>query len=191
MKIRGKEYKLSNILFVFVFFIFFISFIDLEPDKELEIYQQELIEKESWLIPQLNDVANFINFNKSEYDYINREVWFTAWYVSPEFNKNKLLRLHSYLLKKGWVDMTDKIDKNNYIVKTSSSSDEIAKHIRILCNNKATIFMYMTDMRENYEYEYEYSEARTLIELLYDYSLPCYDLNEKQYNNPSTIELNN
>ena len=78
-----------------------MSFIKLEPDKELEIYQQELIEKESWLISQLNDIASFINFNKSEYDYINREVWFTAWYVSPKFDKDKLLHLHSHLLKDG------------------------------------------------------------------------------------------
>lgn len=70
MKIRGKEYKLSDILFVTFVFFFFISFIKLEPNKELEVYQQELAEKESWLIYQLNDIANFINFNNSEYDYI-------------------------------------------------------------------------------------------------------------------------
>ena len=189
MKIRGKEYKLSDLLFIVLFSIFFMSFIKLEPDKELEIYQQELVSKESWLISQLNDIASFINFNKSEYDYINREVWFTAWYVSPEFDNEKLLQLHSHLLKDGWVDVTDKIDKNDYIAKTSSRSDKAAKRVRILCKNKATIFMYMTDMQN--DYEYDSFKARTLVDLLYDYSLPCYDLDEKQYNNPSTIELDN
>ena len=74
MKIRGKKYKLSDISLIAFVIILFIWTVDLEPDKELEIYQQELVAKESWLISQLNDIANFINFNNSEYDYINREV---------------------------------------------------------------------------------------------------------------------
>lgn len=176
MKIRDKEYKLSNILFVAFVFVFFISFIKLEPDKDLEIYQQELIEKEGWLISQLDDIANFINFNNSEYNHINRGVWFTAWYVSPEFNEKKLLRLHKHLIEKGWVDVTEQIDKNDYIAKTPVRSEEAAKYIRILCNDKATIFMYMMDMRKIYEYES--FDARTLVQLKYDYSLPCYNLNE-------------
>ena len=189
MKIRGKKYKLSDISLIAFVIILFIWTVDLEPDKELEIYQQELVAKESWLISQLNDIANFINFNNSEYDYINREVWFTAWYVSPEFDKNKLLHLHSFLLKEGWIDMTDKIDKNDYIAKTSSRSDKTAKRVRILCKDKATIFMYMTDMQN--DYLIDLFKARTLVELKYDYSLPCYDLNIKKHDNSIAIELDN
>ena len=47
----------------------------------------------------------------------------------------------------------------------------------------------MTDMQN--DYEYASFEARTLVDLLYDYSLPCYDLNEKKYEDPSAIELDN
>ena len=176
MKTRGKEYKLSDISLIAFVIILFIWTVDLEPDKELEIYQQELIAKEGWLISQLNNIANFINSNNNEYDYINREVWFTAWYVSPEFNEKKLLRLHEHLIEKGWVDVTEQIDKNDYIAKTPIRSDEAAKYVRILCNDKATIFMYMMDMRKYYEYES--FDARTLVQLKYDYSLPCYNLNE-------------
>ena len=176
MKIRGKEYKLSDISLIAFVIILFVWAIDLKPDKELEIYQQELIAKEGWLISQLNNIANFINSNNNEYDYINREVWFTAWYVSPEFNEKKLLRLHEHLIEKGWVDVTEQIDKNDYIAKTPIRSDEAAKYVRILCNDKATIFMYMMDMRKYYEYES--FDARTLVQLKYDYSLPCYNLNE-------------
>lgn len=176
MKIRGKEYKLSDILLIAFVIILFVWAIDLKPDKELEIYQQELIAKEGWLISQLNNIANFINSNNNEYDYINREVWFTAWYVSPEFNEKKLLRLHEHLIEKGWVDVTEQIDKNDYIAKTPIRSDEAAKYVRILCNDKATIFMYIMDMRKYYEYES--FDARTLVQLKYDYSLPCYNLNE-------------
>ena len=176
MKIRGKEYKLSDILLIAFVIILFVWAIDLKPDKELEIYQQELIAKEGWLISQLNNIANFINSNNNEYDYINREVWFTAWYVSPEFNEKKLLRLHEHLIEKDWVDVTEQIDKNDYIAKTPIRSDEAAKYVRILCNDKATIFMYMMDMRKYYEYES--FDARTLVQLKYDYSLPCYNLNE-------------
>lgn len=176
MKIRGKEYKTSDILLVICVVVLFIWTVDLEPDKDLEIYQQELIEKEGWLISQLDDIANFINFNNSEYNHINRGVWFTAWYVSPEFNEKKLLRLHKHLIEKGWVDVTEQIDKNDYIAKTPVRSEEAAKYIRILCNDKATIFMYMMDMRKIYEYES--FDARTLVQLKYDYSLPCYNLNE-------------
>lgn len=176
MKIRGKKYKLSDISLIAFVIILFIWTVDLELDKELEIYQQELIEKEGWLISQLDDIANFINFNNSEYNHINRGVWFTAWYVSPEFNEKKLLRLHKHLIEKGWVDVTEQIDKNDYIAKTPVRSEEAAKYIRILCNDKATIFMYMMDMRKIYEYES--FDARTLVQLKYDYSLPCYNLNE-------------
>ncbi|MGP5435354.1 hypothetical protein [Psychrobacter alimentarius] len=176
MKTRGKKYKLSDISLIAFVIILFIWTVDLEPDKELEIYQQELIGKENWLISQLDDIANFINFNNSEYDHINRGVWFTAWYVSPEFNEKKLLRLHKYLIEKGWVDVTEQIDKNDYIAKTPIRSEEAAKYIRILCNDKATIFVYMMDMRKIYEYES--FDARTLVQLKYDYSLPCYNLSE-------------
>lgn len=73
--------------------------------------------------------------------------------------------------------MTDKIDKNDYIANTSSRSDKTAKRVRILCKDKATIFMYMTDMQK--DPEYKSTKVRTLIELLYDYSSPCYNLIEE------------
>jgi len=160
VKIRGKEYKLSDISLIAFVIILFIWTVDLEPNKELEIYQQELVEKESWLISELD----------------NRDVWYTSRYVSPEFKKNKLLLLHSFLLKEGWIDLTDKINKNDYIAKTSSISDKTAKRVRILCKNKATIFMYMTDMQN--DYLIDLFKARTLVELKYDYNLPCYNLGQ-------------
>lgn len=59
MKIRGKEYKLSDISLIAFVIILFIWTVDLEPNKELEIYQQELTAKESWLISELNNIADF------------------------------------------------------------------------------------------------------------------------------------
>lgn len=189
MKIRGKEYKLSDISLITFVVILFIWTIDLKPDKELEIYQQKLVEKESWLISELDNIAEFMDFKVSDYRHSNRDVWYTSRYVSPEFEKNKLLLLHSFLLKEGWVDLTDKIDKNDYIAKTSSISDKTAKRVRILCKDKATIFMYMTDMQN--DYLIDLFKARTLVELKYDYSLSCYDLNIKKHDNSIAIELDN
>ena len=176
MKIRGKEYKLSDISLITFVVILLIWTIDLEPDKELEIYQQELVEKEGWLISELDNIAEFIDFKVSDHRHSNRDVWYTSRYVSPEFKKNKLLLLHSFLLKEGWIDLTDKIDKNDYIAKTSSISDKTAKRVRILCKDKATIFMYMTDMQN--DYLIDLFKARTLVELKYDYNLPCYNLGQ-------------
>lgn len=176
MKIRGKEYKLSDISLIAFVIILFIWTVDLEPNKELEIYQQELVEKESWLISELDNIAKFMNFKVSDNIHSNRDVWYTSRYVSPEFKKNKLLLLHSFLLKEGWIDLTDKINKNDYIAKTSSISDKTAKRVRILCKNKATIFMYMTDMQN--DYLIDLFKARTLVELKYDYNLPCYNLGQ-------------
>lgn len=189
MKIRGKEYKISDILLVFCVVVLFIWTVDLEPNKELEVYQQELVEKEGWLISELNNIADFLNFNDSDYDYTNREVWFYSYYYGYDFNKDRLLRLEHNLLKRGWIDVTDSIDNDSYTALTVGQSNETAKNMRILCNDKATILLYMTDMQR--DIEYSSTKVRTLVELLYDYSSPCYDLNEKQYNNPSTIELNN
>ena len=189
MKIRGKNYKLSNLLFIVLFSIFFMSFIKLEPDKGLEIYQQELTAKESWLISELNNIAAFLNFDESDYDYTNREVWFYSYYYGYNFNKDRLLMLEHNLLKRGWIDVTDSIDNDSYTSLTVGKSNETAENMRILCNDKATILLYMTDMQK--DIEYSSTEVRTLVELLYDYSLPCYDLDEKQYNNPNTIESNN
>jgi len=177
VKIRGKNYKLSDISLIAFVTILFIWTVDLKPDKDLEIYQQELVEKESWLISELDNIAKFMNFKVSDHRHFNRDVWYTSRYASPEFDKNKLLHLHSFLLKEGWVNMTDRIDKNDYIANTASRSDKTAKHVRILCKDKATIFMYMTDMQN--DYLIDLFTARTLVELKYDYSLPCYDLNEK------------
>lgn len=176
MKIRDKEYKLSNILFIVFIFIFFTSSIDLEPNEKREKYQQELIEKEDWLISELDDIARFMNFKESDHRYFNRDVWYTSRYVSPEYDKYKLSRLYSYLIEKGWVDITSKVDKEEYIAKTSSQSEETSKYVHILCNRKSTIFMYMTDMQN--DYIIDLFKARTLVELKYDYNLPCYDLNE-------------
>lgn len=50
MKIRGREYKFSDISLIAFVVILFVWTVDLEPNKELEIYQRELVEKESWLI---------------------------------------------------------------------------------------------------------------------------------------------
>jgi len=176
VKIRGKEYKLSDISLIAFVIILFIWTVDLEPNKELEIYQQELVEKEGWLISELVNITEFMDFNVSDHRHSNRDVWYTSRYVSPEFKKNKLLHLHGFLLKEGWVDMTDKIDKNDYIAKTSSISDKTAKRVRILCKDKATIFMYMTDMQN--DYLIDLFKARTLVELKYDYNLPCYNLGQ-------------
>ncbi|AMN66497.1 hypothetical protein AK825_01115 [Psychrobacter sp. P11G5] len=73
MKIRGKKYKLSDISLIAFVIILFIWTVDLEPNKDLEIYQQELITKESWLLSELNNIADFLNFDESDYDYTNRE----------------------------------------------------------------------------------------------------------------------
>ena len=189
MKIRGREYKLSDISLIAFVIILFIWTVDLEPNKELEIYQQELVEKESWLISELDNIAKFMNFKVSDHSHSNRDVWYTSRYASPEFDKNRLLHLHGFLLKEGWVDMTDKIDENDYIANTSSRSDKTAKRVRILCKDKATIFMYMTDMQN--DYLIDLFKARTLVELKYDYSLPCYDLNIKKHDNSIAIELDN
>lgn len=174
MKIKGKDYKISNILFIVFIFFFVISFLDFKPDKKLEIYQQELIEKEDWLVSELDSIANFMNFEISDHRKFNREVWYTSRYASPEYNANKLQKLYHHLIEKGWVDMTDAIDKNEYISNTSSQSQAADKYVRILCHKKATIFMYMTDMQN--DYKIDLFKARTLIELKYDYSLPCYNL---------------
>ena len=179
MEIKGKKYSLYNIIFIILFFTIFIYFSQRETDESLLIYQKELNHKENWLLSELEGIADFLDFKKNKYDYTNRDVWFIAWYVSPEFNKNKLWDLRNYLLKEGWVDLTEKIDKNDYISKTSSNSNITHKYVRILCNNKATIFMYMTDMSDNYESKSLEAGAGTLVELFYDYSLPCYNLNEK------------
>lgn len=189
MKIRGKEYKLSDISLIAFVIILFIWTVDLKPDKELEIYQQELTAKESWLISELNNIADFLNFDESDYDYTNREVWFYSYYYGYNFNKDRLLRLEHNLLKRGWIDVTDSIDNDSYTSLTVGKSNETAENMRILCNDKATILLYTTDMQK--DIEYSSTEVRTLVELLYDYNLPCYDLDEKQYNNPSTIKLNN
>ena len=69
MKIRGKEYKLSDISLIAFVIILFIWTVDLEPNKELEIYQQELVEKESWLISELDKIAKFMNFKVSDPPY--------------------------------------------------------------------------------------------------------------------------
>ncbi len=73
MKIRGKKYKLSDISLIAFVIILFIWTVDLEPNKDLEIYQQELITKESWLLSELNNITDFLNFDESDYDYTNRE----------------------------------------------------------------------------------------------------------------------
>ena len=189
MKIRGREYKFSDISLIAFVVILFVCTVDLEPNKELEIYQRELVEKESWLISELDTIAKFMNFKVSDHSYSNRDVWYTSRYASPEFDKNRLLHLHGFLLKEGWVDMTDKIDENDYIANTSSRSDKTAKRVRILCKDKATIFMYMTDMQN--DYLIDLFKARTLVELKYDYSLSCYDLNIKKHDNSIAIELDN
>ncbi|MGM8887003.1 hypothetical protein ACS8FD_13840 [Psychrobacter sp. 1U2] len=189
MRIRGKEYKLSDISLIAFVVILFVWTIDSEPDKELEIYQQELTEKESWLISELNNIADFLNSDESDYDYTNREVWFYSWYYGYSFDKDRLLRLEHNLLKRGWIDVTDSIGNDNHIALTVGKSKETAKNMRILCNDKATTLLYMTDMQK--DVEYSSTGVRTLVELLYDYSLPCYDLNEEKYDSRSGIESDN
>ena len=67
MKIRGREYKFSDISLIAFVVILFVWTVDLEPNKELEIYQRELVEKESWLISELDTIAKFMNFKVSDH----------------------------------------------------------------------------------------------------------------------------
>ena len=174
MKLRGKEYKLSSILLIL--FVVFMWTTDVKPDERmLDTYKKELIEKESWLLTEIKDISTFMDLENSEYIYSNREVWFKADYYGYEYHKDKLVSLHNYLInRRGWVDMTTKMDVNDFIVRTQFPPDSFGD-VRILCNNKATILIHMDD-KQNDEV-YKDTEVRTLVELLYDYSLPCYDLN--------------
>ena len=47
----------------------------------------------------------------------------------------------------------------------------------------------MTEMQN--DYLIDLFKARTLVELKYDYSLSCYDLNIKKHDNSIAIELDN
>ena len=168
--------KKSDVLVVILILIIGVSFISFEPDKRINKFEQELVEKENWLISELDDIYNYLDFEVSDYRYSNREVFFNSRYVSPEYNKYKLLELYNHLTKKGWIDITDQVDRDDYILQTASQSDETAKHVYILCNKRATIFIYMTDMQ--HDYIIDLFKARTLVHLRYDYTLPCYKLFE-------------
>lgn len=170
--------KLSNILIIFLalfLFLFITSKKESDEDNQrVNKIEQELMQKESWLISELEDISNFMSFQKGNIVYHNRKVQFISRFASPEFDIERLAELDDYLLEKDWIDMTDRIDRNDYIIVTSSKSEETAKYVKILCKNKATIFMYMTDMQ--YDYIIDDFKVRTLIQLKYNYSLPCYDL---------------
>lgn len=142
----------------------------------LERFEQELIEKESWLISELDDIASFMNFKEGDQRYSNREVLFDARYASPEYDYDKLIGLYNHLIEKGWIDVTNQVDRSEYIIKTASKSKASIEHTLILCNEKATIFMYMTDMQD--DYIIDLFKTRTLVSLMYNYNLPCYNLNE-------------
>lgn len=170
---RKKAY---SVFFIILLFIFLSSIISTEPDLMVENFKQELVKKESWLISELDDISNFMNFKESDYRYSNREVLFDSRYVSPEYDHDKLIKLYNHLIGKGWVDVTNLIDKNDYLIKTASKSDLAIKNTLILCNEKATIFMYMTNM-EN-DYTIDLFKVSTLVQLMYNYNLPCYKFNE-------------
>lgn len=125
----------------------------------------------------MSEIAIFLNFDGIEHDYTNREVWFYSWYYGYDFNGGKLLRLEHSLIEKGWKDITNRVEKDDYTALVTVKSEEIAKNIQILCNDKSTILLYMTDMQK--DPEYKSTKVRTLIELLYDYSSPCYNLIEE------------
>ena len=168
--------KVSTIFFIILLLIFLSTIISNEPDLMLERFKQELVEKESWLISKLDDIASFMNFKESDHRYSNRKVLFDARYVSSEYDYNKLIGLYSHLVGKGWVDVTNQVDRSEYIIKTASKSKESIERTLVLCNEKATIFMYMNDMQ--YDYTIDLFKARTLVHLMYNYNLPCYNLNE-------------
>lgn len=168
--------KASTIFFIVLLPIFLSTIISTEPDLMLEKFKQELVEKEGWLISELDDIAKFMNFEESDHRYSNREVLFDARYASPEYDYNKLIDLYSHLVGKGWVDVTSQVDKSEYIIKTASKSKASIEQTLILCNKKATIFMYMTDMQN--DYIIDLFKTRTLVHLMYNYNLPCYNLNE-------------
>lgn len=168
--------KKSDIFFTVLVFVMFISLVNFKPDEKVELFEKELVKKESWLISELDSIASFMSFKESDHRYSNRQVLFDSRYASPEYDYIKLKGLYEFLTNRGWVDITSKVDKEEYILKTASRSKETAKHVHILCNNKATIFMYMTDMQS--EYIIDLFKVRTLVHLKYNYTLPCYESNE-------------
>lgn len=93
--------------------------------------KQELNEKESWLLFQLNDIASFINLENSEYDYTDRDVWFYSWYYRYEFDPDRVTALYHDLQRKGWLDVTDIVDSDDYSSRTTSNSITTLNNIRI------------------------------------------------------------
>ncbi len=172
-----KSEIIKNTFIISLFLIMFISMYPSQEEQEFsDLFQKELAKKETWLISETEDIVQFLDDKKSSNDLTNRVSYFSFIYVSPEFNKNKLNQLYQHMINKGWLDISEKIPQEFYIIKSSSQSEETARHTRILCKDKATIFMYFTDMQN--DYIIDAFKARTLIEFEYSYNLPCYDFDE-------------
>ena len=170
--------KPGTMIFVVIFLIviFIIPAVNRNPneDQAYEKFKQEIVEKKAWLISQMEEIDDFIDFKRSNVVTDDRAGVFYSRYASPEYDDNKLIRLYNHLLYRGWIDITNNLDREKYIRKTSSESEKTARYVKILCKDKATLFMYMTDMQDDYIID-EF-KVRTLVSVEYNYNLPCYNL---------------
>ena len=86
--------KKSDIFFTVLVFVMFISFVNFKPDEKVELFEKELVKKESWLISELDNIASFMSFKESDHRYSNRQVLFDSRYASPEYDYIKIKATH-------------------------------------------------------------------------------------------------
>ncbi len=193
MKVNSDKINWRSLLIVLFTITLIWSNLPTQEEKLLfEKVEQEIIDKKSWFFAELADIEKFLNYSKGDINYIDKSSLFLGGYNSSEFDKVKLEKLYDYLVAKGWNDITGKISSDIYIMQTLNSSENVVANTLILCKNKATIFMYMTDLQGTDSLTDK--TIRTHIDLRYDYTLPCYEIEKYQLSDKiinSTEEKNN
>ena len=169
-----KKLKFSNIL-LFIFIAGFVYFLIVAEREGPENAKEQVEQQEPWLLETNKDIYEFMNDDSSSVWVSNTGVNFLSIFSSSNFSYQKLISLQKYLLNKGWQQLS----MQSYATKDSelatwfgiSMTDTV-----LLCKDKATVIIWMYDLKEKYDTS---ENTSTMIDLIFDYRSPCYEFDNK------------
>lgn len=168
-----RNLKTTDIIFLVLLAGFFLFLMTAKREGP-ENAKEQVTQQEPWLEMTSNSIFDYMNDPEGDLWISNNGVSFTSIYSSSRFLPKNLESIRTNLVETGWYELPPQDSSSNEKLETLVGQS--LTNTVILCKNKATIIIWMDDLKKKYG---NMTDARTMIWLLFDYQTPCFDLENK------------
>lgn len=170
-----NKFNILNIIVIVVLGSFFYSTIGLKGVQPDNISNQ-ISQREPWLRETSKSISEYMDYDESTTTIFSPGNIFLSLYTSSSFSIEKLEGLKNYLKEMGWSELPNGNHKDLSKSTVAESNKRSFDKVIVLCNNNATILIWMENPKDNNEITS--IDPSTIIRLIYDAKLPCYTKNK-------------